>query len=283
MKDDIYEQTADGCVARGRDYAMETYRKNISAEEALDLPLHKEAAMRSIQNAVWGAEEMATIQNKDRMLPSQPYFQKMYHGSDFHGDLEKLVSSMYAAPKWDIKTKDGMTYAVMGSDLNTLHFYQFLIRSHGYKNVLELGTYIGVSAMYMADAGAHVTTVEKGEEFYNIARNNIVDNGFELKIALHNRDAIEFFKKSTILYDLILIDCAKESYKELLNLSLFRLADGGMILVDDIFFQGDTLNETPTSEKGLGVKRCIDLALILDDWEKVILPIGNGLMMLRKC
>ena len=135
-----------------------------------------------MKNAVWNDEEMASIQNKDRLLPSQPYFQKMYHGNDFYGDLESLLGSMYKAPQWDIKTKDGMTYAVMGSDINTLHFLQFLIRSHGYKNVLELGTYIGVSAIYMADTGAHVTTVEKGEEFFEIAKVNIRRNGFFGKI-----------------------------------------------------------------------------------------------------
>ena len=140
------------------------------------------------ENAVWDSEEMAAIQNKDRLLPSQPYFSKMYKGKDFYGDMESLLGAMYVPLKLDIKTKDGMTYAVMGSDLNTLHFYQFLIRSHGYKKVIELGTYIGVSAMYMADAGAEVITVEKGEEFYNIAKRTIKENGFG---GITNEDFLE--------------------------------------------------------------------------------------------
>ena len=116
-------------------------------------------SIRFMKNAVWDDNEMATIQNKDRLLPSQPYFSKMYNGKDFYGDLERVLSC--GGMKLDIKTKDGMTYAVMGSDLNTLHFYQFLIRLHGYNNILELGTYIGVYAMYLAVTGASVTTVEK--------------------------------------------------------------------------------------------------------------------------
>lgn len=235
-----------------------------------------------IKSAVWNDNELANIQNKDRLLPSQPYFSKMYKGGDFYKDLEGLLTRFSPASKWDIKTKEDITYAVMGSDINTLHFYQFLIRLHGYKRVLELGTYIGVSAMYMADTGAFVSTVEKGKEFYDIARRNIVKNGFELKIALYNESADKFLERSTLSYDLIFIDCAKESYKELLELSLPRLAPNGIILVDDVFFQGDTLNVMPLSEKGKGVKAMLDYAETLEGYDKVILPIGNGLLMVRK-
>lgn len=238
-----------------------------------------------MKSVVWSDDELATIQNKDRLLPSQPYFSKMYKGNDFYGDMERLLGSMYEPLNFNIKTKDGMTYAVMGSDLNTLHFLQFLIRSHGYKKVLELGTYIGVSAIYMADAGATcVITIEKGNEFFELANHNIKVNGFD-KIHTHCGDALEILmnrKKFATLCDLIFIDCAKESYKELLELSLQRIAPNGMILVDDVFFQGDTLNECATSEKGAGVRRMLEYARTLDGWEKVVLPLGNGLLMLRR-
>jgi len=238
------------------------------------------------QNAVWDDEEMATIQNKDRLLPSQPYFSKMYNGTDFYGDLERVLQ-VEKPLDLNIKTKDGMTYAVMGSDLNTLRFIQFLIRSHGYKNALELGTYIGVSAMYMAVSGVHVITIEKGEEFFGMAKENFVANGFNdgLTDRIHPLlgDAKEILEKLDIpKFDLVFIDCAKESYKELLELSLPQLAPNGMILVDDVFFQGDTLNDNPVSEKGIGVRKMLDYVAGLTDYDKVILPIGNGLLMLRK-
>lgn len=241
-----------------------------------------------MKNAVWDSEEMATIQNKDRLLPSQPYFSKMYNGNDFYGDMEQLLGSMYESLKLDIKTKEGMTYAVMGSDLNTLRFYQFLIQYKGYSRsgymrVLELGTYIGVSAMYLAQTNSSVTTIEKGGEFYNIAKDNVKRNGFENCITLINRDAVDYLKEDTSFYDFIFIDCAKESYKELLKLALIRLASRGIIIIDDVFFQGETLNGKPTSEKGKGVKAMLEYAKTLDGYEKVILPIGNGLLMVRKC
>lgn len=234
------------------------------------------------KNEVWDADELANIQNKDRLLPSQPYFSKMYKGKDFFGDMEKLLCHINGWTIYDIKTKEGMTYSVMGSDYNTLKFYQFLIRSNDYARVLELGTYIGVSAMYMADAGAIVYTVEKGKEFYDIAKDNIERNGFKDSIRCFNSDSIKYMKEDSLFYDLIFIDCAKESYKELLELAVDRVAADGMILIDDVFFQGDTLNEKPISIKGMGVRKMLDYASVLEGYEKVILPIGNGLLMLRK-
>lgn len=234
-------------------------------------------------NAVWNSEELSTVTHRDMMLPSQPYFTKMYNGENYFGDLERLLYSMYPERKWIIETKPGMTYDVMSSHTNTLNFLQFLIRMGKFKRVLELGSYIGVSAMYMADGGAKIHTVEKGEEFYKIAKGNFKANGFTKKhISAYNSDALEYFCGDKYTYDMIFIDCAKESYKELLELAIPRLSKKGIILVDDVFFQGDTLNETPMTEKGLGVRKMLDYAARLEKWDRVILPIGNGILMMRK-
>ena len=235
-----------------------------------------------MKSSVWSEDELSNVKNVDRILPSQKIHSKMYKGKDFYGDLEKTLFSMYPQREFQIETKPGMSYAVMGSEINTLKFYQFLIRSHGYKKVLELGTYIGVSAMYMAEAGAHVTTIECGTEFWRIAQTNLRLNRLLSKVDCKHYDAIKYMKDTTTKFDLILIDCAKQSYHELLELSLSRLNAGGMILIDDVFFQGDTLNSTPKSEKGIGVRKALDFAASLTEWDKVIVPIGNGLLLMRQ-
>lgn len=242
----------------------------------------------------WSKKELATLRNVDRLLPSQPYFSKEYIGceAEYFQRLQDLILSPHehqsVESKLDLTLKDGVTYASLGSELGTLYFYQFLIGLTKAQTVLELGTYIGVSAMYLAEAvgdTGQVITVECGQEFYEIAKGNIERNGYSDRIAVLHDDALAtlaYFITQKNKFDLILIDAAKESYTVLLQNAIHCLNEGGMILVDDIFFQGDTLNDKPTTEKGQGVKEMIDYANTLHDYNKVILPIGNGLMMLTK-
>jgi predicted O-methyltransferase YrrM len=242
-----------------------------------------------MKNAVWDENELATLRFIDQIMPSQPHLSKMFNGDGFSERMAAMLFSVLdddGEIKFKVKLKEGMSYAAMGSGINTLHFFQFLIRMGRYKHILELGTYIGVSTMYLAEAAKEndgsVTTVEIGQEFYGIAKDNFIANGFEPYIWYALDDCVNFLKNIENTYDFILIDAAKQSYMELLELSIKHLEPNGLIIVDDVFFQGDALNSAPTSEKGLGVKRCVEYAASLEGWERVILPIGNGLMLMRR-
>ncbi len=242
-----------------------------------------------MSNSVWSDDELATLSFKDQILPSQPHLMKMYNGCSFYSTLSNMLFSILddkGEIKFKVKLKDGMSYAAMGSSINTLHFYQLLIRLGRYKHILELGTYIGVSTMYLTEAAkendGNVTTVEIGREFFDIATYNFAQNNLQYYIWLFCADCREFLQRTNKEYDFILIDAAKESYKELLELSIVKLSQNGLIVIDDIFFQGDTLNDEPNTEKGIGVKKCVEYAVSLEGWEKVILPIGNGLMLMRR-
>lgn len=190
--------------------------------------------------------------------------------------------------RWLIATKPGMTYASLGSDLSTLHFYQLLVRLLGCKHILELGTYLGVSAMFLAEAAGpagHVTTVERGLEFHHLALTNIVGNGYRDRISPVLGDALTILRAAPPwrAYDFILVDAAKESYGEMLDPALACLAPGGLLLFDDALMQGDTLNEAPRLAKGRGVLDLLDrLRARKDELETVMLPIGDGLLLVRR-
>ena len=75
--------------------------------------------------------------------------------------------------RFDIHLKPGVTYETLGSDLSTLYHLQLLIRLMGCRRVLEVGTYVGVSAMFLAEAvgrQGRVTTVEIGRSTYSEQR-----------------------------------------------------------------------------------------------------------------
>lgn len=246
-----------------------------------------------MQNSVWDLEELSRIRNGDRLLPSQPLLSKQFTGdrSRFFEQLENLLLSVQqhksVEEKWDLTLKPGVTYASLGADIGTLYFYQLLLRLGGIKNVLELGTYIGVSALFLAEAvgkSGKVTTVEFGEEFYNIAKGNFERNGYADRIEQVHGCAVETlqkYAKKKRAFDCIIIDAAKERYADMLEPALVCLSEDGLLLVDDIFFQGDTLNDVPHSPKGAGVRKLVEKAALLkDDYVRVILPIGNGLLLI---
>ncbi len=241
------------------------------------------------------SSEKSSIQNIDRLLPSQTVMRKLFNGADneYYGSLESILLSIFPVStieeKWNIELKSGVTYASLGSDTSTLHFYQLLIRLGGIKRVLELGTYIGVSTLFLAeavDSDGRVTTVERGEEFFAIANRNFqrnrMENRIESILGNASQKLLEFAEQSKY-FDMVLIDAAKESYSEMLPSALKCLSPGGLLVVDDIFMNGDTLNPEPTSAKGLGVRRLLELVSTLSPkYTRVILPIGNGSLLLRK-
>lgn len=240
--------------------------------------------------------------NRDRLLPSQPLMRQFFRDFTLGGDrgfiasLHDCINSVLPIKsvheKFDIQLKPGMTYETLGSDLSTLHFLQLLVRLTDAKHVLEIGTYIGVSTMFLAEAVGEygtVTTIESGKEFAEIAAGNFERNGFmergaHPRIRLIVRDVVKEFSYGVPgnYYQLIFLDGAKEHYVQILPQLLTCLRPGGLLVVDDVFCQGDTLNETPTTDKGRGVKAMLEFVSLTTDLSPVILPYGDGLLLLRK-
>lgn len=241
------------------------------------------------------AEDLASISNRDRMLPSQPMMRKWFKGDEaaFHSSLEALILGILpfqsVGEHWDLELKPGVTYASLGSDVATLSFFQMLVRLGDIKTILELGTFIGVSTLFFAEAvgpAGTVTTVERGEEFFAIARRNFERNGLAGRIRPILGDALAVLRqywREAKLFDLVLLDAGKEDYAEMLAPALGCLAPGGLLIVDDVFLNGDALNLYPETNKGKGVQKLLrDATAIAREHQGVILPIGNGLLLIRK-
>ena len=110
------------------------------------------------------------------------------------------------------------------------------IKKNNVKSILEIGSAIGYSSIMMARVSSDIkiTTIEKDEERYNIAVDNIKKYGFDGQINIHLGDATEFSFDEK--FDLIFIDAAKgkntfffEKFKDNLN-------DGGTIITDNLSF-----------------------------------------------
>lgn len=230
------------------------------------------------------------VRNVDRLLPSQDLMRRAFRDSDFSAALERVTTQVLpvksVGEKFDLVLSPRFSYEMLGSDLSTLHFLQLLVKLTRAGRVLEIGTYIGVSAMFMAEAmspGGLVHTFEIGDEFRAIAKENFERNGFGTdRIRLHaSLDFALPLMTDWYRFNLIFLDGDKANYGRLLPKLLTLLQPDGLLVVDDVFCQGDALNIEPTTDKGRGAQELLALVENMN-CTKVVLPIGDGLLLLRK-
>ncbi len=230
---------------------------------------------------------------KDKVLPVQPEQRKCFDGDDL-----SLVTALYNATSlfselrlpaedFDIEVSEKFSIPEMGSNPIQLRFLQSLVLMKRPQRILEIGTFIGVSAMYMAKVlpeNGRIVTVEKYDHFARIARANFAKNGLADKVQLVEGDAFEELREPNLdwRFDMIFLDGNKERYPEYFTLLDPLLALGGLFVVDDVFFHGDVLNQEPKSDKGIGVRKFLEIVRTNQDYHKTILPIGNGIMLMVK-
>lgn len=119
-----------------------------------------------------------------------------------------------------------------------IEFLLKYIKGNNIKNVLEIGSAIGYSAIRMSlvDKDIKVTTIERDEERYQEAIKNIGDFGLENQINIIFNDAFEVELDDK--YDLIFIDAAKSQYIKFFEKFKNNLNDNGVIISDNLNFHG---------------------------------------------
>ena len=166
-------------------------------------------------------------------------------------------------------------------------FLTMLAEITGARNILEIGTFTGYSAIcfaYGVGAEGHVDTLEINDELEDLTREAWEKAGVEDRITLHIGDARETIKSlSSNTYDLVYIDANKREYSEYYELVLPLLKEGGLILADDVLLGGKVYQETPSCDKQTqGLLAFNDKVASDPRVEVVILPIRDGLSLIRK-
>lgn len=131
-----------------------------------------------------------------------------------------------------------------------MNFLVQLIKLRNIKNVLEIGTAIGYSAISMVlKTDCNVTSIERSEEMYNIACKNVSDAGLQEKIKLIFDDALEVDESILGTFDLIFIDAAKAQSIKFFEKYETILSDKGVIVTDNLLFHG--LVDQPVKDRNL--------------------------------
>ena len=164
---------------------------------------------------------------------------------------------------------------------------KMLVRMIQPQRVLEIGTFVGYSALCMAEGlpeGGHVDTIEIDDEFEEFIREQLAKSPFEERITLHIGDALQVIPQLDTTFDLVFIDADKRLYRDYYELVLPRLKSGGFILADNTLWDGKVLIDKPESNdyQTMAIKAFNDFIATDNRIEKVILPLRDGLTLIMK-
>ncbi|MDD2958901.1 MAG: O-methyltransferase [Lachnospiraceae bacterium] len=163
-------------------------------------------------------------------------------------------------------------------------FLRILLELKRPKRILEVGTAVGFSALLMAEyteADCRITTIEKYEKRIEAAKENFAKGPGGQKITLLEGDALELLGGLSETYDLIFMDAAKGQYIHFLPETLRLLAEGGMMISDNVLQDGDIIESRFAVERRNRTiyKRMRDYLYELKHTDGLltsIVPIGDG-------
>ena len=163
---------------------------------------------------------------------------------------------------------------------------KMLVRMIRPRCVLELGTFSGYSALCMAEAlepGATLHTVEVDDELEDFIRANLASAPAGENITLHIGDAMETMRGwDDGAFDLIFIDADKRAYADYYGEALRLLQPGGFIIADNTLWDGHVVEGCRHSSQTEGIIRFNDLVASDPRVEKAIVPLRDGLTLIRK-
>jgi predicted O-methyltransferase YrrM len=153
------------------------------------------------------------------------------------------------------------------------------------KHILELGTFTGYSAICLAEGLAddgRLTTIDCNEELGELSHEYILKSGMADRITLLYGDAAEILGRMQDTYDLVFIDADKVNYALYYDLIFDQVKSGGYILADNVLFHGDVL-QPDRAGKNAKAMHAFNQKIIQDTRvECVLLPIRDGIMLIRK-
>ena len=154
------------------------------------------------------------------------------------------------------------------------------------KIILEIGTYTGYSALCLAEGlnkDGKLITIDINEEIAHFAQQFINQSDYKHQIELMVGDATKIIPNLPHSFDLVFIDADKENYSIYFDLIIDKVPTNGLILVDNVLWNGHILK--PESEMDLDTKSIHQFNLKVHNdprVENILVPIRDGLMMLRK-
>jgi len=165
------------------------------------------------------------------------------------------------------------------------HFLHLIIKISNIKNVLEIGTFTGLSALSIALAlpdDGKLIALDKNEETHKVALDFFKKANLNDKIQTMIKpafDSLDELKNSK--FDMVFIDADKMNYKEYYERSLNLMDKGGLIIVDNVLWHGEVADENNLDKYTVNIREFNSYVANDKRVEQIIVPLGDGMTVCR--
>jgi predicted O-methyltransferase YrrM len=191
----------------------------------------------------------------------------------------ELLAELAEETKATLRSPQMLTGTIEG------RFLEFLVYALRARRVLELGTYSGYSSLSMAAGlpeGGHIDTCEYEERHAEVARRYISQSPYADRITIHLGPALETIERLEGEFDFVFIDADKENYVNYYEALLPRLADGGLMALDNTLWSGRVLDESDDSESTRAIKAINERIASDERVTSVMLTVRDGVTLVRR-
>jgi len=209
----------------------------------------------------------------DIILPSA-----LAYSEQFSSDEDALLSQISVSAR-------SHPYAHMLSGHVQGQLLEMISRLIQPKKILEIGTFLGYSALCLAKGlvdGGILHTIELREEDAAVATENFRRANTLDKIILHIGNALDIIPGLKETWDLVFIDADKTNYKAYYDLVLPAVRPGGLIIADNVLFHGEVLEKKIKGKNALAIHAFNEHVKRDESVEKVMVTLRDGLLLIRK-
>ena len=165
------------------------------------------------------------------------------------------------------------------------HFLHLIIKTSNIKNVLEIGTFTGLSALSISLAlpnDGKLIALDKNEETNKVALNFFKKANQDHKIETKIKPALESLNElKNNKFDMVFIDADKMNYKEYYERSLKLLDKGGLIIIDNVLWHGEVADKDNLDKYTVNIREFNSYVSNDKRVEQIIVPLGDGMTVCR--
>ena len=165
------------------------------------------------------------------------------------------------------------------------HFLHLIIKTSNIRNVLEIGTFTGLSALSIALAlpeNGKLIALDKNEETNKIAVSFFKKANLNNKIQTIVKPALDSLDElKNRKFDMVFIDADKMNYKEYYERSLKLVNKGGLVIVDNVLWHGEVADENNLDKFTVNIRDFNDYVAKDNRVEQIIVPLGDGMTVCR--